>query len=42
MNLKIATRIIRGINDKLEELMKELEERKVDIAIILETRRGFG
>jgi hypothetical protein len=39
MKLKIATWNVRGISHKLEELTRELEERKLDIAIVSETKK---
>jgi exonuclease III len=39
MKLQIATWNVRGISHKLEELTKELEERKLDIAIVSETKK---
>jgi len=37
--LKLATWNVRGIAEKKEELQTELLKRKIDIAIITETRR---
>jgi exonuclease III len=39
MKLKIATWNVRGISHKSEELTKELEERKIDISIVLESKK---
>jgi exonuclease III len=39
VKLKIATRNVRGISYKLEELTKELEERKIDTVIVSETKK---
>jgi exonuclease III len=37
--LKVATWYVRGITHKLDELNRELGNRKIDIAVILETRK---
>jgi exonuclease III len=37
--LKIATWNVRGITEKIEELQTELLKRKIDIAIITETKK---
>jgi hypothetical protein len=38
-DLKVATWIVGGITHKLDELNRELKNRKTDIAVILETKK---
>jgi exonuclease III len=37
--MKVATWNIRGITSKKEELQVELQKRKIDIAVITETKK---